>query len=68
MFFKKTVDSIIADISARIESLHTVADIHAAAATDHAVEIGLRSKLKAEAEAEAARARRLAAKFLELVS
>lgn len=68
MFFKKTVDSILADITAKIESLHIVADAHTLAASGHAMEIEYRTKLKADAEAEAKRARNVAAKFLDLVS
>ena len=62
-----SVDSIIADITKRIESLHVVAEAHAAAAKLHQDEIEFRSKLVATAGAEYARAKSIAAKFEALV-
>lgn len=68
VFFKHTVDSIIADISAKVEKLHIVAEAHAAAEVAHSAEASLRSKLAAEARAEYTRAKSIAAKFAALIS
>lgn len=67
-FFKRTVDSIIADIQVRIEHLHLVAEAHQKAAELHSDEIAIRSKLVNEAKAEYARAKSIAGKFQELIS
>jgi hypothetical protein len=66
--FKKTTDSIVADISAKIEALHVVAAAHAEAEKLHNEEIALRTRLAAEASAEYARAKSIATKFKELIS
>lgn len=66
--FTKTVDSIIADISAKIESLHVVAEAKATAAALHEDEIALRTRLKADAIAEYDRAKRIASKFAEFIN
>src|ERR1700760_3385261 len=78
MFFKKTVDGIIADIEKKIASLHIVAELHTKEAEAHAEVIKLRTeahndfvKLKTElvakAEAEIARAKAIAEKFKALI-
>ena len=66
--FKHTVDSIIADISAKVEKLHIVAEAHAAAEVAHNEEVLLRQKLAAAARAEYTRAKAIAAKLTALVS
>lgn len=66
--FKNTVDSIIADISAKVEKLHIVAEAHAEAEKIHNAVIAERTKLVAEARAEFARAKAIAAKLTALVS
>lgn len=68
MFFKKTVDSIIADIQVRIEHLHVVAAAHEKAVQVHQDEIALRTNLANEASKEYARAKSIARKFQELIS
>lgn len=68
MLFWKTIDSILSDITAKIEQLHSVADAHAAKALVAADEASLHTKLHDFAVAEEARARKIAAKFTELVS
>jgi hypothetical protein len=66
--FKNTVDSIIADISAKIEKLSVVAEAHALAAQLHRDVIDERQKLVNFANQEEARARSIAAKFKALIS
>jgi hypothetical protein len=66
--FKRSVDSIIADIQTRIDQLHIVAEAHAEAAKLHSAEIEFRTRLVATAEAEYARAKSIATKFGELIS
>lgn len=68
MWFTKTIDSILADITEKIESLHIVADAHAAKAAIAAEEASVQLKLHDWATTEEARARKIAAKFTELVS
>lgn len=67
-FFKKTVDDIIADITAKIEHLHVVAEAHADAARVHNEVVVLHTKLAVAADDEFARAKRIAGKFTELLS
>jgi hypothetical protein len=67
-FSRKTVDSIIADITAKIEHLHVVAEAHAEAEKIHAAVIAERTKLAQDARAEFARAKTITAKFEALVS
>jgi len=66
--FSHTVDSIIADISAKVEKLHVVAEAHAEAVKIHNAEIAVRTRLVATANAEFARAKAIAAKLTALVS
>lgn len=68
LFAKKTVDSIISDISTKVEQLHVVAAAKAEAEQIHLAEITLRNKLVAEARAEWTRAKSIAAKFEALIS
>lgn len=68
MWFKTSIDSILSDITAKIEHLHVVADAHAAEALIAADRASLYTKLHDFAVAEEARARKIAAKFTELVS
>lgn len=67
-WFQSSVDSIIADISAKIEKLHIVAEAHAEAIVVHGVVISERQKLVAFAQAEYNRAQSIAAKFMALIS
>lgn len=68
MFFTKTVDSIIADITKRISHLRDVAEIHGAKIHFHNEIATVHSHLANAAAEESARATRLATKFEELVS
>jgi hypothetical protein len=68
LFSRKTVDSIIADITAKIEHLHVVAEAHAEAAKIHSEVIAERSKLIVEANTEFDRAKAIAGKLTALVS
>jgi len=63
-----SVDSIIADITKRIESLHIVAEAHSEAAKVHNEAKALSTRLETEAIAEFNRAKSIAAKFEALVS
>lgn len=64
----QTVDSIVADINAKISDLHIVADAKKVEAAVHDEVVKLRTELSAAATAEAARAKRLAEKFKELIA
>jgi hypothetical protein len=66
--FTKSIDSIIADITAKIEQLHIVAEYHKVAAEAHAAIVAERTKLANLALKEEARAKAIAAKFAALVS
>lgn len=65
--FKKTVDGIISDITARITQLRVVGDIHEAEIAVHNDVVALHARLSELAQVESARARRLADKFEELI-
>jgi hypothetical protein len=66
--FRHTVDSIIADIAAKVEKLGIVAEAHAEAEKLHSAEIALRTELVSKARAEFARAQTIAAKLTALIS
>lgn len=66
--FAPTVDSIVADISAKAAKLHIIAEAKAIEAEVHAREIALRAKLQGDALAVVTRAKSVAAKFEALVS
>jgi len=66
-FFGKTIDSIIADITSKIDALHVVAEAHAAEALVQVQLEAAASKARVFAENEFARAKALAAKFEALV-
>lgn len=67
-FFKAlSIDSIISDVTAKIEQLHVVAELHADAAKVQAEAEAQAAKLRAFAETEYARAKAIAAKFEALV-
>lgn len=66
--FAPTVDSIVADISAKAAKLHVVAEAKALEAEAHAKEIAIRTKLQTDAAAVVSRARLVAARFEALVS
>lgn len=68
MFFIKTVDSIIADITKRVAHLRAVAVVHEAKIDFHNEVSAVHADLASAAAAESARAERLATKFEELVS
>lgn len=68
MWFYKTIDSILADITTKIEQLHSAADAHEVRAEKNDVKISLHTELRDVAASEALRARKIAAKFQELVS
>jgi hypothetical protein len=61
--FKPSVDSIIADIEAKVAKLHIVADAHAEESKLHAEVIAEKQKLIAYADAEFARAKAIALKL-----
>lgn len=64
-FFKKvSVDSIIADITSKVEQLRVVSEFHAAESAAHAEVIKIKQELIATADAEYARAKSIAAKPL----
>jgi hypothetical protein len=65
--FSKTIDSIISDITSKIEQLHIVAEAHAAFAALKAEEEKLAGEARAFAEKEYGRAKAIAAKFEALV-
>lgn len=67
-FFTKSVDSIVADISDRVEQLHVVADAKALEAKLHDEEVAARTFLRDLATKEVARAKAIAAKFEALIS
>lgn len=67
-FFQKSVDSIIADITSKIDQLHIVSDVHAEAVKLHNAEIEVRARLGAAAARESARAKAIAEKLKALVS
>lgn len=65
--FSKTIDSIISDITSKIEQLHVVAELHAAEAyAQSEVELAA-AKARTFAQNEYARAKAIAAKFEALV-
>lgn len=66
--FKKTVDGVVANINKSVTQLHAVANRHEDEAHGHSENVAHFSKLQADATDEAARARRIAAKFGELIS
>lgn len=68
LFTKQTVDTILADIVEKVESLHVVAEAHAAAAEVHDAVVAERQKLAAWARTEANRAKSIAEKLRALVS
>jgi len=65
--FSKSIDSIIADITSKIEQLHFVAEFHAGMAAVKAEEEKRAAEARTFAENEYARAKALAAKFEALV-
>lgn len=68
LFKSKTVDSIIADIDAKITQLGIVAEAKKIEAAAHYEVVKLRTELSAAALAEAARAKSIAEKFKALIS
>jgi hypothetical protein len=67
-FFASSVDSLVADIEARVAKLQIVADAHKAEAEVHQKVIEERQALVAFVQKEEARARIIAAKFQALIS
>jgi hypothetical protein len=67
LFSKLTIDGIIADITSKIDSLHAVAELHAAEAAVQASVEAEAAKARTFAENEYGRAKALAAKFEALV-
>lgn len=65
--FSKTIDSIISDITSKIEQLHIVAEAHATEANVQAAIEAEAAKLRVFAQNEYGRAKALAAKFEALV-
>lgn len=65
--FSKSIDSIISDITSKIDQLHVVAELHADAAKVQLAVEAEAAKLRVFAENEYARAKALAAKFEALV-
>lgn len=66
--FRKSVDSIVADIQAKVEALHIAADFHSAEAQVHAEAVQAKIKLTNAASAEAGRAKAIATKLEALIS
>lgn len=67
-FFKSlTIDGLVADIKAKIEGLHLVAELHADAAKMQLAAENEAKKLREFAETEYARAKAIAAKFEDLI-
>jgi cell division protein FtsB len=67
LFKSLTIDGLIADIKAKIEGLHVVAEAHAAFANLKAEEEKLAAEARKFAEDEYARAKAIAAKFSALI-
>ena len=67
-FSKLSINAIIADITAKIEQLHVVAEIHKGEAEVHDAIVAERTKLADFARKEEARAKAIAEKFASLVS
>ena len=65
--FSKTIDSIIADITSKIEQLHAVVELHAVEAGIQAEAERVAAELRTFAENEFARAKAIAKKFEDLV-
>jgi hypothetical protein len=68
MLFRKTVDSIVADIAEKIDHLYIAATNHDTDAGVHAAKIEHHTVARDDARAESARARRLASKFSDLIN
>jgi hypothetical protein len=66
--FSPTVDSVISDITKKIEQLHAVAELHALEAQAKAKVIAEANVLKTFAEGEYSRAKVIAGKLAALVS
>lgn len=66
--FKKSVDSIVADITQKIEHLHVLAELHDAEAEVHNIAAAERAKLSAWFTSEAVRAKAIAHKLTALVT
>lgn len=68
MFFRKTVDSIIADITQKVAALQALSEKHNSAAAAHGQAATASIKLQSDAIQEAYRAKSIAAKLASLVS
>lgn len=68
MFFSKTVDSIIADITQKVAALQALSEKHHTAAAAHAEAAAARTKLQSAALQEADRAKSIAGKLAGLIS
>jgi hypothetical protein len=66
--FKKTVDSILADVQKKISQLHKLAQTKYADAQDLRNDAAIALSVAEEHEIEAARANRVASKIRELVA
>lgn len=66
--FRQSVDSIIADIQAKVKALNVAAEFHAAEVVVHNEAAILKNKLAAAADAEYTRAKAIAAKLEALIS
>jgi hypothetical protein len=67
LIFKKTVNSLIADIARKVEHLHAVADRHDTDAEVHSDKATYHLNEEAAALQESIRARRIAKKFADLI-
>ena len=68
MFFKKTIDTVLAQFHAQVAHLEQLAEQHAQEAKDHAETALHFSDLASWAEEEKLRAARVAAKIREFLS
>lgn len=66
--FRQSVDSIIADIQAKVKALNVAAEFHAAEADAHREVILAKNALIGFADAEYTRAKAIAAKLEALIS
>lgn len=67
-FFIKSIDSIIADITLKIEHLHIVAELHNAETAVQAAIVAEAQKAQAFASLEYSRAKAIADKLTALIS
>jgi hypothetical protein len=67
LFTRQTVDSIIADIEAKVDKLNVVAELHIREIAAHNAVIDEKTKLVALARTEFSRAKSIAGKLADLI-